>query len=91
MPFFLLSKIGLAISMPLLPISEAVHCNRSRSALQPSTQCTATVHAVHCIPPRSVLHPSTQVRATLHASTCIRPRKYVQPSLQVRASEIGFI
>ena len=30
-------------------ISDAVHCIRSRSALQPSPQCTATVPAVHCL------------------------------------------
>ena len=46
---FLLSRIGLAISVPLLPISDAVHCIRSRSALQPSPQCTASVLAVHCL------------------------------------------
>ena len=30
---FLLSKRGLTVSVPVLPISDAVHCNRSRSAL----------------------------------------------------------
>ena len=35
--------------MPLLPISDAVHCIRSRSALQPSPQRTASVLAVHCL------------------------------------------
>ena len=64
MPFFLLSRIGLTISLPLLPISEAVYCNRSRSALQPSTQCTASLHAVYCIRPRKYVHPSTQVRTS---------------------------
>ena len=54
----------------------AVHCNRSRSALQPPLQCTASVLAVHCI---------------LHASTSNLSRKYVHRSPQVRASEIGFI
>ena len=66
----LLSRIGLAISVPVLSISDAVHCNRSRSALQPPLQCTAS---------------STLVLATFPASTCIGPRKYVHPSLQVRA------
>ena len=46
---FLLSRIGLAISVPVLPISDAVHCNRLCSALQPLPQCTASVLAVHCI------------------------------------------
>ena len=64
MPFFLLSRIGLTISLPLLRISEAVHCNRSRSALQPSTQCTASLHAVYGIRPRKYGHPSTQVRTS---------------------------
>ena len=73
---YLLSRIELAISVPVLPISDAAHCNRSCSALQPPPQCTASVLAVHCILP---------------ASMCNRPRKYVCPSLQVRASEIGFI
>ena len=45
----LLSRIGLMISVSVLPISDAVHCNRSRSALQPLPQCTASVLAVHCI------------------------------------------
>ena len=51
-----LSRIGLAFSVPVFSISDAVHCNRSRSALQPPLQCTASVLAVHCI---------------LHANTCI--------------------
>ena len=35
--------------MPVLPISDAVHCNRSRSALHPSSQCTASAIAVHYV------------------------------------------
>ena len=53
----LLSRIGLMISVSVLPISDAVHCNRSRSALQPLPQCTASVLAVHCI----FYSPSSQV------------------------------
>ena len=45
----LLSRIGLAISVSLLPISDAVHCNPSCSALQPLPQCTASALAVHCL------------------------------------------
>ena len=74
----LLSRIGLAISVPVLPISDAVHCNRSRSALQPPLQCTASVLAVHCILHASTsnlspkyVHPSPQVRASVLASTCV--------------------
>ena len=66
------------ISMPVLPISDAVHCNRPRSALHPSSQCTASVLAVHCIRSRSALHPFPQVLATIPASTCNRPCKYLQ-------------
>ena len=72
---FLLSRIGLAISVPVLPISDAVHCNRPRSALQPLPQCTASVLAVHCI---------------LHANICNLSRKYVQPSSQVLAGKTSF-
>ena len=43
----LLSRIGLMISVSVLPISDAVHCNRSRSALHPSLQCTASFIALH--------------------------------------------
>ena len=46
---FLLSRIGLTISVPVFFISDAVHCNRPRSALQPPLQCTASVLAVHCL------------------------------------------
>ena len=51
---FLLSRIGLAISVPVLPISDAVHCNRPRSALQPPLQCTASVLASTCFSTESV-------------------------------------
>ena len=72
----LLSRIGLAISVPLLPVSDAVHCNRSRSALHPSLQCTAS---------------STLILAIFPASTCIRPCKYVRPPLQVLAGKDAII
>ena len=67
---FLLSRIGLTISVPAFPLSDAVHCNRPRSALQPPLQCTATAPAVHCIRPCKYVHPSSQVRASVLASTC---------------------
>ena len=44
----LLSRIGLAISVPVLPISDAVHCNRSCSALHLSLQCTAGKELCFC-------------------------------------------
>ena len=75
--------------MPAFPLSDAVHCNRPRSALQPPLQCTATAPAVHCIRPRSALHPSSQCTASVLASTCIPPRTYLQPSSQVRASVLA--
>ena len=48
----LLSRIELAIMVPVLPISDAVHCNPSWSALQPLPQCTASALAVHCLSSR---------------------------------------
>ena len=48
----LLSRIGLAISVPVLSISDAVHCNPSCSALHPLPQCTASALAVHCLSSR---------------------------------------
>ena len=77
------------ISMPVLPISDAVHCNRPRSALQPPPQCTATAPTVHCNRPRSALQPFPQVLATIPASTCNRPCKYLQentPSFRMTIS-----
>ena len=68
---FLLSRTGLTISVSLLPVSDAVHCNRPCSAVQPLLQCTASVLAVHCI---------------LHTHTCNLSRKYLQPSLHVLAT-----
>ena len=35
----LLSRIGLAISVSLLPVSDAVHCNRSRKRLRETVRC----------------------------------------------------
>ena len=63
---FLLSRTGLTISVSLLPVSDAVHCNRPCSAVQPLLQCTSFVLAVHFI-----LH----THATFPARTCDRPCK----------------
>ena len=68
---YLLSRIGLVISMSLLPVSDAVHCNRSRSALQPPLQCTASVLAVHCIFSRKRLHPGLQTLSSRVANVII--------------------
>ena len=61
---FLLSRIGLAITMPLF-----VHLRRS--ALQPPSQCTATAPAVHCIRPCSALHLFPQTFASRVANVII--------------------
>ena len=74
---FLLSRIGLTISVSLLPISDAVHCNLPCSALQPLLQCTASVLAVHCIL-HTHMQPFPQVLATILARTCDRPCKYLR-------------
>ena len=65
---FLLSRIGLTISVPVFSISDAVHCNRPRSALQPSLQCTASVLAVHYL---LVILLLLMVNVGLHGHTII--------------------
>ena len=57
--------IGLAISVPVLPISDAKHCNRSRKRLQPFPQTFATAIANVCNRHRKRLHPPSQTFATL--------------------------
>ena len=81
---FLLSRTGLTISVSLLPVSDAVQCNRPCSAVQPSLQCSATVPAVQCNRSCSALHPSLQCTVSSH--TCNLSRKYLQPSLHVLAT-----
>ena len=60
---FLLSRTGLTISVSLLPVSDAVQCNRPCSAVQPSLQCSASVLAVHCICPLQSPRPLAYCRA----------------------------
>ena len=60
---FLLSRIGLAISVPVFPVSDAVHCNPSCSALHPPLHVPATVLARTCNRPRTYLQPSSHVLA----------------------------
>ena len=69
---FLLSRIGLAISVPVLPVSDAVHCNPSCSALRPPLQCTASVLAVHCNRPRTYLQPSSHVLAVKRSVSAVQ-------------------
>ena len=68
-PSFLSSRIGLTISAPVLPLSDAKHCNRPRKRLQPPPQTFATV-------PANVCGKSLHLASVL-ASTCNRPCKCV--------------
>ena len=69
---FLLSRIGLTISVPVLPISDAVHCNPSCSALHPPLQCTASVLARTCNRPRKYVHPSSHVLAVKRSFSAVQ-------------------
>ena len=62
-PSFLSSRIGLTISAPVLPLSDAKHCNRSRKRLREKLHL-ASVPANTCNRPRKYVHPSLQVRAS---------------------------
>ena len=64
---FILSRIGLTISVPTLPIS--------RKALHLPTQSIASANAKLCNRPRKALHLSTQSFASAYAKLCNRPRK----------------
>ena len=83
---YLLSRIGLVISMSLLPVSDAVHCNRLCSALQPLLQCTASVLAVHCICSRKRLHPRLQTLSSRVANVIILGCKRYHLGLQTLSS-----
>ena len=48
-PFSLIQNRSGDFGDSILPLSNAVHCNRSRSALQPPLHCTASVPALHCL------------------------------------------
>ena len=52
---FLLFRIGLTISVPVLSISHAKLCIRQRKALHPPTQSFASANAKHCICQRKAL------------------------------------
>ena len=77
---YLSSKIGLVISLSLLPVSDAVHCNRLCSALQPLLQCTASVLAVHCIFSRKRLHPGLQTLSSRVANVILSVDQKIIPS-----------
>ena len=57
---YLLSRIGLTISVPVLPISDAKHCICQRKALHLPTQSFASANAKLCNRPRKALQSSTQ-------------------------------
>ena len=61
-------KRGLTVSVPVLPISDAVHCNRPCSALHPPSQCTASFPANVCIRHRKRLHPGLQTLSSVLAN-----------------------
>ena len=69
---FLLFRIGLTISVPVLSISHAKLCIRQRKALHPSTQSFASANAKHCNCQRKALHPPTQSFASANAKHCSR-------------------
>ena len=69
---FLLSRIGLTISVPVLPISDAVHCNPSCSALHPSPHVLASVLARTCNRPRTYLQPSSHVLAVKRSVSAVQ-------------------
>ena len=63
---FILSRIGLTISVCQLCQSHAKHCICQRKALHPPTQSFATANAKLCIRQRKALHPPTQSIAFIH-------------------------
>ena len=83
----LLSRIGLAISVPVLPISDAVHCNRSRSALQPSPQCTASARTYLVYFKRKYMRPPGITFATADANVINRGCKRYKPLPQTFAGK----
>ena len=69
---FLLFRIGLTISVPVLSISHAKLCIRQRKALQLPTQSFATANAKHCICQRKALHLPTQALLTQMGAICVK-------------------
>ena len=71
---FLLFRIGLTISVPVLSISHAKLCIRQRKALQLPTQSIASANAKLCNCQRKALQPPTQSIATANANVCGKRR-----------------
>ena len=69
---FLLFRIGLTISVPVLSISHAKLCIHQRKALHPPTQSFATANAKLCICQRKALQLPTQSIASANAKHCLR-------------------
>ena len=65
-----------------------------RSALQPSSQCTASVPASTCIRSRKYLQPFPQVLATVLVSTCRKRRLHLgisSPMFFLLTQNFGYI
>ena len=69
---FLLFRIGLTISVPVLSISHAKLCIHQRKALQSPTQSFATANAKLCNRQRKALQPPTQSIASDNTKHCSR-------------------
>ena len=69
---FLLFRIGLTISVPVLSISHAKLCIRQRKALHPPTQSIASTNAKLCICQHKALHLPTQALLTQMGAICIK-------------------
>ena len=67
---FLLFRIGLTISVPVLSISHAKLCICQRKALQPPTQSFAFANAKLCIASCKALHSPTQSFASGMVKNC---------------------
>ena len=73
--------------MPVLPISDAVHCNRPRSALHPPLQCTASARTYLVYFKRKYMRPPRITFATADANVINRSRKRYKPLPQTFAGK----
>ena len=91
---FLLSKIGLTFRCQFCPSQTqctatvpAVHCNRSRSALQPPLQCTASARTYLVYFKRKYMRPPRITFATADANVRNRGCKRYKPLPQTFAEK----
>ena len=73
--------------MPVLSFSDAVHCNRPRSALQPSPQCTASARTYLVYFKRKYMRPPRITFATADANVINRGCKRYKPLPQTFAGK----